>query len=212
MGRRLLVALLTLLRVFATSAAATAAGILNIARTRGSAPRVELAPGDMAPDFSLEGSDGRTYRLSAFRGRQAVVLAWFPKAFTGGCMVECESIGASRGGLQRFEATYFAASVDAPATNRQFARSMGITFPILSDRGGSVARAYRVLGRSGFPSRWTFYIGIDGRILAIDKDVHVRTHGPDIETALTKLLVPGRHQEPSVSASQAGRRQAGATE
>jgi len=40
--------------------------------------------GDVAPDFSLPGSDGKTYRLAQFKGKQAVVLAWFPKAFTGG--------------------------------------------------------------------------------------------------------------------------------
>jgi thioredoxin-dependent peroxiredoxin len=44
----------------------------------------ELKVGDVAPDFSLPGSDGKTYRLSALQGKQAVVLAWFPKAFTGG--------------------------------------------------------------------------------------------------------------------------------
>ncbi len=44
----------------------------------------ELKPGDVAPDFTLPGSDGKTYHLSDFRGRSAVVLAWFPKAFTGG--------------------------------------------------------------------------------------------------------------------------------
>jgi peroxiredoxin Q/BCP len=43
-----------------------------------------LAVGDPAPEFSLPGSDGRTYALSAYRGKQVVVLAWFPKAFTGG--------------------------------------------------------------------------------------------------------------------------------
>ena len=43
----------------------------------------ELKVGDQAPDFSLVGSDGKTYKLSALRGK-AVVLAWFPKAFTGG--------------------------------------------------------------------------------------------------------------------------------
>lgn len=43
-----------------------------------------LKPGDAAPDFSLPGSDGKTYKLSAFKGKQAVVVAWFPKAFTGG--------------------------------------------------------------------------------------------------------------------------------
>jgi peroxiredoxin Q/BCP len=43
-----------------------------------------LDVGDPAPPFSLPGSDGKTYTLSDFQGRQAVVLAWFPKAFTGG--------------------------------------------------------------------------------------------------------------------------------
>ena len=47
-------------------------------------PSVELQPGDNAPDFSLGASDGKTYRLSNYRGKQAVVLAWFPKAFTSG--------------------------------------------------------------------------------------------------------------------------------
>ena len=40
--------------------------------------------GDMAPAFKLVGSDGKTYTLSDFHGKEAVVLAWFPKAFTGG--------------------------------------------------------------------------------------------------------------------------------
>ena len=43
-----------------------------------------LKVGDAAPDFSLPGSDGKTYKLSEFKGKQAVVVAWFPKAFTGG--------------------------------------------------------------------------------------------------------------------------------
>jgi peroxiredoxin Q/BCP len=46
--------------------------------------RRTLEAGNQAPDFVLPGSDGRTYRLSDYRGRQAVVLAWFAKAFTGG--------------------------------------------------------------------------------------------------------------------------------
>ena len=44
----------------------------------------ELAIGDQAPEFELSGSDDSTYRLADFRGKQVVVLAWFPKAFTGG--------------------------------------------------------------------------------------------------------------------------------
>jgi thioredoxin-dependent peroxiredoxin len=44
----------------------------------------DLKPGDPAPPFELPGSDGRTYRLADYKGKQAVVLAWFAKAFTGG--------------------------------------------------------------------------------------------------------------------------------
>jgi peroxiredoxin Q/BCP len=44
----------------------------------------EVKVGDVAPDFKLQGSDGKTYKLSEFRDKQAVVIAWFPKAFTGG--------------------------------------------------------------------------------------------------------------------------------
>jgi len=44
----------------------------------------ELNPGDEAPAFSLPGSDGKTHSLKDFKGKQVVVLAWFPKAFTGG--------------------------------------------------------------------------------------------------------------------------------
>ena len=44
----------------------------------------ELSVGDAAPEFELPGSDGKTYKLSKFKGKQAVVIAWFPRAFTGG--------------------------------------------------------------------------------------------------------------------------------
>lgn len=60
--------ILILMAIFAT-------GILGAA---------DLKVGDAAPDFALQGSDGKTYKLSEFRGKQAVVIAWYPKAFTGG--------------------------------------------------------------------------------------------------------------------------------
>ena len=47
-------------------------------------PAAVLKPGDPAPPFSLPGSDGKTYSLAEFKGKRAVVLAWFPKAFTSG--------------------------------------------------------------------------------------------------------------------------------
>ena len=88
-----------------------------------SRPAVDLKPGDKAPDFSLQGTDGKTYKLSDLAGK-TVVVAWFPKAFTGGCTKECKSLKESGEAIRAFDVTYFAASVDDEATNKKFAESL----------------------------------------------------------------------------------------
>jgi hypothetical protein len=64
--------------------AAALKGLFNMAIRRDARNGVELAAGDAAPDFSLPGSDGRTYRLTDLLGDGPMAIAWFPKAFTGG--------------------------------------------------------------------------------------------------------------------------------
>jgi peroxiredoxin Q/BCP len=81
----------------------------------------------------------------------------------------------------------FGISTDDPGTNRRFAASLEIGYPILSDADGSVGRAYGVIGRTGFASRWTFYIAADGRIAAIDRSVKAGSHGRDIAARLAEL-------------------------
>jgi peroxiredoxin len=73
---------LSLPRQVATTIGAMLVGVFNVVTRR---PEMvpELKPGDVAPDFTLTASDGRTYRLADLAG-QPVVIAWFPKAFTGG--------------------------------------------------------------------------------------------------------------------------------
>ena len=50
----------------------------------GASSAADVKVGGAAPDFEMTGSDGKTYKLSDFKGKQAVVIAWYPKAFTGG--------------------------------------------------------------------------------------------------------------------------------
>ena len=164
----------------------------NLLRPDRTTPRVTLAKGDRAPDFTLAASDGRTYHLTELLGRSVVVVAWFPKAFTSGCTAECRSIGLTKVALGAFDAAIFGASCDTVETNREFAISMGVGFPILSDADKTVARAYGVLGPLGLPSRWTVYIGADGRILAVDREVHSGNHGADIVAALERFGVSRR--------------------
>jgi peroxiredoxin Q/BCP len=159
----------------------------------GTATAEELKVGDVAPDFTLMGSDGQTYRLSDYHGRQAVVLAWFPKAFTPGCTTECKIMAQHGSKLKQFDVAYFTASVDKPEKNKDFAKSVGADYPILSDPGGEVAREYGVTGAiQKWASRWTFYVGRDGKIMYIDKDVHPATAADDVVTKLAELGVPER--------------------
>ena len=84
---------------------------------------------------------------------------------------------------------YFAASVDDEKTNKEFAEHVGADYPILADPSKATARAYGVLGIVGFASRWTFYIGPDGKILYIDKSVKTSTAGADVAKKLVELGV-----------------------
>jgi thioredoxin-dependent peroxiredoxin len=159
----------------------------------GTAGAADLKVGDPAPDFSLAASDGKTYRLSDFKGKKAVVVAWFPKAFTPGCTIECKSLAANGPKIREYEVAYFMASVDpvdGEKGNKAFAESEKADFPILSDPAGETAKAYGVLHpERGFAMRWTFYVDKDGKVAAIDKAVKPPTSAEDVVARLGELKV-----------------------
>jgi thioredoxin-dependent peroxiredoxin len=75
------------MRKIVTLALAASLSAATVAMAQAPAPAPTSAGpqiGDKAPSFSLPGSDGKTYSLASFAGKKVVVLAWFPKAFTGG--------------------------------------------------------------------------------------------------------------------------------
>ena len=83
-------------------------------------------------------------------------------------------------------------SVDPQETNKAFAEQEHANFPLLSDPTKTTAKAYGVLGLAGFASRWTFYIGPDGKILAIDRRVKPASSGADLIAKLRELGVRQR--------------------
>lgn len=152
----------------------------------------ELKPGDLAPNWKLQASDGKTYSLADFKGKQAVVVAWFPKAFTQGCTIECKSLAEKGHLIRKYDVTYFMASVDPIEDNTKFGAEYKADFPLLSDPTKETAKAYGVLSDRGFASRWTFYIGKDGKVLAIDKAVKPATSAEDMAAKLGELGVGSR--------------------
>jgi peroxiredoxin Q/BCP len=181
--------------------------------TQAQAPQQAAAPtlkvGDMAPDFALPGTDGKTHKLSDYRGKSAVVVAWFPRAFTSGCTIECKSLADNGDKIRKFEVTYFMASTDTLEDNTKFAKATSVTlpgrggaaativekkeadFPMLADPAMTAARAYGVVsGQRTTASRWTFYIDKAGRIAAIDTAVRPATSAEDMIAKLEELNVP----------------------
>jgi peroxiredoxin Q/BCP len=171
------IALIILLACFASSAPAQ------------TTKPAELKVGDVAPDFTLQASDGKTYTLSDFAGKKAVVIAWFPAAFTRGCTVECQSLADHGDLIKKYDVAYFMASVDPVEKNKDFGAAHKADFPLLSDPTKKTAEEYGVLNARGVANRWTFYIGKDGKILAIDKAVKPATSAEDLAAKLGELGV-----------------------
>lgn len=150
--------------------------------------------GESAPEFEMKGTDGKLHSLKDYVGKQAVIIAWFPRAFTGGCTKECKSMKEAGDLLKKFDVAYFTASTDkieGEKGNAAFAKSLGLDYPILSDPDGKNAKLFGVLstGRNA-ASRVTFVIGKEGKILAVIDKVKTESHGADLAQLLSELNVP----------------------
>jgi peroxiredoxin Q/BCP len=187
-------------------AALLTAGLITALGMGVMAQNAELKVGDPAPNFKLQATDGQTYQLSDFKGKKAVVVAWFPKAFTQGCTIECKSLAENGDKIRKYNVAYFMASVDPLEDNIRFAKATSVKlsetntvekkeadFPMLSDPTKATAKAYGVLTERGLANRWTFYIDKDGRISYIDKAVKPATSAEDMLEKINELKV-GRAQ------------------
>jgi peroxiredoxin Q/BCP len=94
--------------------------------------------------------------------------------------------------LKAFRASYFMISVDSLEDNTAFAEKENANFPILADPTKDTANTYGVIGRFDVANRWTFFIGPDGRILDIEKQVSPQTAGEDAVAKLKTLGAPMR--------------------
>jgi peroxiredoxin Q/BCP len=104
-----------------------------------------LKKGSQAPAFSLVDQDGKTVKLSDFKGRR-LLLYFYPKADTPGCTTQACSIRDAMPDLASLGVAAMGISPDAPAAQKKFAAKFGLSFPLLSDPDHAVADAYGVWG------------------------------------------------------------------
>ena len=151
-----------------------------------------LATGDTAPDFTLKDQNGNDVTLSDFRGKQNVVLVFYPFTFTGVCQGELCAIRDDPSTFEAAGAQVLAISCDSRFAQQQWAEQQGFTFPVLSDfwPHGEVSRAYGVFNEDlGAAMRGTFVIDKDGKIAAMFQSANLGTPRAreEYEEALAKV-------------------------
>ena len=128
-----------------------------------------MAPevGTEAPDFTLKDQNNQQVTLSSFRGERAVLVVFYPFAFSGICTTELCSVRDDLASFQNDDVQILAVSVDHPFTLKAWSDAQGYDFPLLSDfwPHGQAAQAYGVFNDgAGFALRGTFLVDKSGKV------------------------------------------------
>ncbi len=149
-----------------------------------------LEIGNMAPDFELTTDEGKTVKLSDYRG-QRVLLFFYPRAATPGCTIQACGLRDNYAAIEAVGATVLGISPDAPETLADWRKTEGFPYNLLSDPNHPVAEAYGVWGKNEYNGR--SYMGITRSHYVVDaegrlEDVQYKISPKDsIEKGLKQL-------------------------
>ena len=150
-----------------------------------------IATGTAAPDFELPDQHGNLVRLSQYRGKNAVVVYFYPKDDTTGCTSEAQAFAAAAGDFKRAGAAVVGVSKDSVKSHDRFKAKYDLNFPLGADADGAVVERYGVWVEKSMygktymgVERSTFVIGPDGKLKAIYRKVKPAEH---IAEVLAKL-------------------------
>lgn len=150
--------------------------------------------GKKAPAFELPDQSGRSVTLRDLTARGSVVLYFYPKDMTPGCTTEACSFRDNISELGTLGAQVAGVSADSTASHQKFIEKQSLNFPLLSDAGNAVSKAYGVYKKKSLYGReymgierTTFIIGRDGTIRKVFPKVKVSGHTEEVITALKEL-------------------------
>lgn len=155
-------------------------------------PRPEI--GDKAPAFDLPAFPSGRIKLSQFKGKQNVVLYFYPRDNTPGCTTEACDFRDSLGQFQSADAVVLGVSTDSVESHRKFAEKFELPFPLLADEDHALAETYGVwveknmYGKKSMGlQRSTFLIDKSGKVAAVWPRVKVEGHATAVAAKLAEL-------------------------
>ena len=149
-----------------------------------------LHAGDPAPDVSFTGANRTEYKLAEFRGNRNVVVAFYPRAFTGGCEREMRHFQTILDEFQSQDTIVLGSSTDPAPAQNAFAEHCGLQFPLVSDFPAySAAKAFGVFNDERVANaRVTFIIDKEGIIRHVIEDSQdMQHHGNEALEVVKKL-------------------------
>jgi peroxiredoxin Q/BCP len=145
--------------------------------------------GDKAPDFTLRDQNGKKVSLTDFRGRKAVVLFFYPKDETAGCTREACGFRDSYKDFVKAGAEVIGVSGDSVDAHKSFADHHRLPFPLLSDEGNRVRKAYGVPATLWtLPGRVTYVIDKSGVVRHVFNSQLQATRHIDEALGVVKVL------------------------
>ena|SRR3989338_1524059 len=146
-----------------------------------------LKEGDLAPIFSLPDQNGKTVKLSDFKGKKRVILYFYPKDDTPGCTVEACGFRDEYKKIENEDAVIFGVSPDDEASHQKFIQKFSLPFTLLCDKEKEVCQKYGVWVEKNMygkkywgVARTTFVIGKAGKIEKIYEKVKPEGHNQEI--------------------------------
>ncbi len=149
--------------------------------------KITLKEGEKAPDFTLQGNDGKMHKLSNFRG-EYVVLYFYPKDETPGCTTEACSFRDDISTITSEGAKVVGVSVQDVKSHREFTKKYGLNFLLLADPHKKVVKLYGVYNAKWeMANRVTFIIDPHGKIVKIYPNVDPKVHSEQVIAELKAL-------------------------
>lgn len=146
-----------------------------------------LQPGQPFPAFTAAAHDGSTVDIDQYRGDGNLVVFFYPKATTRGCVRETTEFGERHAELAALNTKIVGISVDDVALQGEHAIQCAANFPLLSDEDKSLTAQLGILNDRGMSSRTTYVIGRDGRVSTVFEGVTVDGHVDAVLDALRAL-------------------------
>ena len=150
--------------------------------------------GTAAPAFTLQDQNGDKVSLKQFKGKQNVVLYFYPKAMTPGCTVQACGIRDSKKSFAKLDTVVLGVSPDPVTKLARFIDKQELNFTLLSDEDHAVTEQYGAWGLKKFMGRefmgvlrTTFIIGKDGRVKHVMAKVNTKSHHDDVMAIIREL-------------------------